>query len=93
MAIKTNTTKSIKISSTVLGEKCEKTQKELKALMTKAGCSAETKIEKITVPKMPGMKDDVLYVGLNGVDFYFKRGDTVQIPAPVAEIARNTGNL
>ena len=93
MAINTNTTKSIKRTSTVKGKACEKTQKDLKKLMTDAGCTEDTKIEKLTIPMVPGSKDDVAYVGLNGVDFYFERGKQVNVPAPVSEILRNTGNL
>ena len=93
MAINTNTTKSINRTSTALGKACEKTQKNIKALMERAGCAADTKIEKLTIPMIPGSKDDVIYAGLNGVDFYFKRGEQVNIPTPVANIFRNTGNL
>ena len=93
MAINKNTTKSLKRTSSVLGKACEKTQKDLKTLMTRAGCDAETKTEKVTIPMIPGSKDDVVFVGLNGVDFYFERGKQVNVPAPVAEILRNTGNL
>lgn len=93
MAINTNTTKSVKKTSNVLGKACEKTQKELKTLMKRAGCEEDTKIEKVIIPMIPGSKDDVIFAGLNGVDFYFKRGEKVDIPTPVAEILRNTGNL
>lgn len=93
MAININTTKSINRTSTALGKACVKTQKELKTLMKRAGCEEDTKIEKITIPMMPGSKDDVIFVGLNGVNFYFKRGEKVDIPTPCAEILRDTGNL
>ena len=93
MAINTNTTKSVKKTSNVLGKACEKTQKELKTLMKRAGCEEDTKIEKVIIPMIPGSKDDVIYAGLNGVDFYFRRGEQVNIPTPVANIFRNTGNL
>ena len=82
MAINTNTTKSVKKTSNVLGKACEKT-----------GCAEDTKIEKIIIPMVPGSKDDVIFVGLNGVDFYFKRGEKVDVPTPCAEILRDTGNL
>ena len=90
MAVNTNTTQTVRRSSTVLGMKCEKTQKELKKLMARAGCAPETKLEKVTIPSVYGQKDDVVYAGLNGADFYFRRGECVQMPAPVAQILRDT---
>lgn len=93
MAIQTNTTKSINRTSNALGKACDKTQKEIKKLMLQAGCAEDTKIEKVTLPMIPGSKDDVVYVGLNCVDFYFRRGESVQMPTPVANILRNTGKL
>ena len=50
-------------------------------------------MEKVTLPLAPGSSDDVVFVGLNGADFYFMRGRQVEMPAPIAEILRNTGNL
>ena len=92
MAIKMNTTKTIERTSSALAGKCEMTEKNMDKLMKQAGCE-NSKKEKVLLPLMPGSKDDVQYVGLNGVDFYFMRGRSVEMPAPIAEILRNTGNL
>ena len=89
MAVNTNTTKTVKKTSTVLGGKCEETQKNMKRLIRQAGCSENVKMEKVTIPLHPGDKDDVIYVGVNGADFYFKRGEPVSMPQPAAEILRN----
>ena len=58
-------------------------------LLGGAGC----KKERVMLPLVPGSKDDVQYIGLNGVDFYFMRGRSVEMPEPLAEILKNTGNL
>ena len=92
MAIKMNTTKTIERASSALAAKCEATEKNMDKLMAQAGC-AGCKKEKVMLPLMPGSKDDVQYVGLNGVDFYFMRGRSMEMPAPLAEILRNTGHL
>ena len=89
MAVNTNTTKTVRRTSTVLGSKCEATQKNMKKLLSKAGCAEGAKMEKVTIPMNPGDKDDVIYVGLNGADFYFKRGEPVSMPEPVARILRS----
>lgn len=92
MAIKTNTTKTIERTSSALAVKCEMTEKNMDKLMAQAGCAGCRK-EKVLLPLVPGSKDDVQYVGLNGVDFYFMRGRSVEMPAPLVEILKNTGNL
>ena len=89
MAVNTNTTKTIKRTSTVLGGKCDATKENMKKLIRQAGCAANTAMEKVTIPLHPGDKDDVVFVGLNGADFYFKRGEPVEMPKPVADILRN----
>ena len=61
----------------------------MKKLIRQAGCAANTAMEKVTIPLHPGDKDDVVFVGLNGADFYFKRGEPVEMPKPVADILRN----
>jgi len=93
MAVKTNTTQSINRTSTVLGVKCEETQKNLKKLCKIAGCADDVKIETITIPQIPGSSDDVIYAGLNGADFYFLRGTTVKMPEPVRKLLQNTKHL
>lgn len=85
-----NTTKTLQRTSTVLSKKCEETEKNMQKLMREAGC-AGAKMEKVTLPQIPGMKDDVVFAGLNGAGFYFLRGKSVSMPAPVAQILRNCG--
>ena len=92
MAIKMNTTQTIERASSALSDKCEATRKNMDKLLSQAGC-ADCSREKVTIPLTPGCRDDVLFVGLNGVSFYFMRGQSVEMPAPLAEILRNTGNL
>ena len=91
MAIKTNTTKSVKTTSSALAYKCEATQKNMKKLCVAAGLGEEAKIVKITLPKLPGSDDDVQYAGLNGADFYFLRGTQVNMPEAVLELLQNCG--
>lgn len=93
MAVKTNTTKTIDRSSSVLSVKCEDTQKNLKKLCKTAGCADDVKIETISIPMIPGSNDDVIFAGLNGADFYFMRGTTVKMPEPVRKILQNTKQL
>lgn len=92
MAIRTNTTKTIERASSALLGKCKATEKNMDKLLAQAGCAGCEK-EKVTLPLIPGSKDDVVFVGLNGVSFYFMRGRSVEMPEPLAEILRNTGNL
>ncbi len=92
MAINTNTSKTMTQASTVLGGRCEETEKNMKKLMADAGCKTYETVA-TRIPLIPGSKDDVLFVGLNGVGFYFLRGKTVELPKPLLEILENTGNL
>ncbi|MBQ8620312.1 MAG: hypothetical protein IJ418_22770 [Clostridia bacterium] len=92
MAIKTNTTQTIERTSSALAVKCEMTEKNMDKLLAQAGC-AGCKKEKVMLPLTPGSKDDVQYIGLNGVDFYFMRGRSVELAKPLIEILKNTGNL
>lgn len=85
-----NTTKTIERTSTALAARCEDTQKNLGRLMTDAGCSGGACAE-VTIPLLPGCRDDVVFVGLNGVSFYFMRGKRVKMPVAVREILQNTG--
>lgn len=93
MAIKTNTTQTINRTSSVLGEACAYTQKNLKALCKKAGCTDEEKIMTVAVPVIPGNKDDVIFCGVNGVNFYFLRGETVKMPECVLTQLKNCKQL
>lgn len=92
MAIKMNTTQTIERASSALAAKCEMTRKNMDKLLAQAGC-AGCKKEKVYLPLTPGSKDDVQFVGLNGVDFYFMRGTTVEMGEPIKEILKNTGHL
>lgn len=92
MAIKTNTTRTIDKASSALSARCEATQKNMDRLAAQAGCGGAQRV-KVMLPLAPGSSDDVLYVGLNGADFYFMCGRTVEMPEPVAEILKNTGHL
>lgn len=92
MAITTNTTKSIKKASSVLSPKCEATKKNMAALAKKAGIKTP-KMVMTMIPRIPGSDDDVMFVGLNGVGFYFMRGESVEIPEQIVELLKNTGNL
>ena len=92
MAITTNTTKSIKKASSVLSPKCEATKKNMAALAKKAGIKTPEMVTTL-VPKIPGSDDDVLFVGLNGISFYFMRGESAEMPKELVELLKNTGNL
>lgn len=92
MAIKTNTTATIERASSALAGKCEATEKNMDRLLAQAGCK-DAKKEKVLLPLTPGSKDDVVFIGLNGVSFYFMRGREYEMAAPLKEILINTGNL
>lgn len=85
-----NTTSSVAKASTVQLGKCEKTKENMKQLMRDAGCETYKSV-KTMIPLIPGSGDDVAYVGMNGVSFYFLRGKTVDIPEPLLEIMTNCG--
>lgn len=91
MAITSNTTKTIGKTSTVLMDRCEATKKNMKTLIRKAGVTGTPVMEKVYIPMIPGSKDDVQYVGLNGVDFYFLRGQYHDVPKEVAAILKDCG--
>jgi len=90
MAVSMNTTKTVKRTSTVLGKRCEQTQQNMARLIEKSGCKTAN-LQTVTIPMNPGDKDDVVFVGLNGADFYFRRGTQVSMPVQVAKILRNAG--
>ncbi len=92
MAVKMNTTQTVEKTSSALEAKCEATKKNMDRLMKQAGIEGGKKV-KVFLPLIPGCKDDVVFVGLNGVGFYFLRGKTAEMPENVAEILKNTGNL
>ena len=92
MGVTMNTTTSMERTSTVLMGKCEQTKREMKHRMAEAGC-AQYETEKVSIANIPGCKDDVVFVGLNGVGFHFLRGQEIDMPKPLAEILRNTGTI
>ena len=87
-----NTKKTVERASTVLGKKCEATQKNLDKLMADAGIGGGRKV-KMAIPVIPGSRDDVIFAGLNGVKFYFLRGAQAEVPEAVLSILRSTGTL
>lgn len=92
MAVNTNTSKTVGKASTTLCKRCENTEKNIKKLMADAGCKTYETVS-TRIPMIPGSKDDVLFVGLNGVSFYFLRGKTIEVPKPLLEILENSGEL
>jgi len=92
MAVKMNTTQTLEKTSSALLEKCKATKANMKNLMEKAGCKSGEPV-KAYLPLIPGCKDDVQFVGLNGVSFYFLRGTTVTMPEEVKKILEQTGCL
>ena len=88
-----NTTTSIKRASTVLGKRCEDTKKNMAALVKKVYGKAAVEMEKVSIPNIPGMKDDVLFAAVNGVKFYFMRGETVEMPKAIADVLRNSKQI
>ena len=91
MAITTNTTKSMSKSSTVLGVKCDATQKNLDKMCKDAGCKGTVRKVTVPIPIIPGVKDDVFFIGINGVKFYFQRGKSAKVPEPVMKQGINCG--
>ena len=91
----TNTSKSVNKLSEAMAESIEYTQKNMTILLAKAGVKDAAKVEKVKVyiPMIPGSKDDVEFVGLNGMPFYFKRGETVDMPKPIFDVLKNCGKI
>ena len=91
----TNTSKSVNKLSEAMAESIEYTQKNMTKLLAKAGVKDAAKVEKVKVyiPMIPGSKDDVEFVGLNGIPFYFKRGETVDMPKPIFDVLKNCGKI
>ena len=88
-----NTTKSMKKASTQLEGKIQKTKENMEALLAQAGCKGAKKV-KTRIPLNPATpNDDVLYLGLNGAGFYFRRGETVELAEPLIELMENCREL
>lgn len=91
MAITTNTRKTLTRSSTVLAPKCEETQRNLDKLLEKAGVKPPFRKALVPIPTVPGDKDDVIFVSINGAKFYFQRGKAVTVPEVVMMQMVNCG--
>ena len=89
-----NTTQSMKKLSNAYADKIEYTEKNMDALLSKAGCAKDVKKTRTRVPFNPfNQNDDVLFLALNGVNFYFRRGETVMLADPLAELMGNCGEI
>lgn len=95
MATKTNTSKSVNKLSEAMAEALEYTQKNMTKLLTKAGVKNAANVEKVKtyIPMIPGSKDDVEFVGMNGMPFYFKRGESIDLPKPLFDILHDCGRI
>lgn len=89
----TNTTTSVGLASTVLGKKCEETKKNMDKLAKAVYKNEEVKMETVSIPKVHGLKDDVIFAEIGGVKFYFLRGDKVKMPVAVADLLRNCDQI
>ena len=87
-----NTTATMKKTSAMLSGKCRKTQENMKKMMADAGCVGGEMV-KASLPLAPGNRDDVVFVGLNGVNFYFMRGKVCEMPVAVMEILKSCGEM
>ena len=83
-----NTTRTSKKASTMLAPKCEYTQKNMKRLMTQAGFKTYETVPTIFSRGGSTEGDDVVYMGINGVPFYFMRGVDIDLPVPLREFAK-----
>lgn len=88
-----NTTATMKKASTALMDHVENTEKNMALLAKKIYGESPVKMETVMIPAYPGMKDDVLVGQVNGVKFYFLRGKTVKMPAAVAAMLRDAGEI
>jgi hypothetical protein len=79
----------MKKASTVLGGRIAATKKNIKKMMADAGCPEYKTVKVLFSNVAAASGDDVVTLGLNGIVFYFKRGESVDLPQPLAEIASN----
>lgn len=91
MAIRTNTTKTVKLASTALGAKVEQTIKDMDTRLRAAGVKGAIRRVRVPIDRGTDAKDDVIFIGLNGQKFYFMRGMYVDMPLALLEIAVNAG--
>ena len=90
MAVKTNTSTSVMNTAYgALAKKVKNTTENMDKLLMKMGCKnpADVKRVPMIIPEVPGSKDDVLFLGINGAKFYFKRGESVLMPEPLLRLA------
>lgn len=88
-----NTTKTIKKTSNVLGAKCDKTLNEIGKRMKMAGCEKYEVVKDVYLDPRAHGNDDVVFVGLNGVGFHFRRGEYIDMPKPLYDILVNAKEL
>lgn len=87
-----NTITSMKMASSALQDKLEATKTNIKKMMAQAGVETY-KTVKVNIPKFPGEGDDVQFVGLNGVNFHFMKGTTIDMPEPLYNLLRDCGKI
>ncbi len=87
-----NTITTMKMASSALKDKLEATKTNIKKMMAQAGVETY-KTVKVNIPKIPGEGDDVQFVGLNGVNFHFMKGTTIDMPEPLYNLLRDCGNI
>lgn len=87
-----NTITSMKMASSALQDKLEATKANIKKMMAQAGVETY-KTVKVNIPKFPGEGDDVQFVGLNGVNFHFMKGTTIDMPEPLYNLLRDCGKI
>lgn len=90
-----NTTKTVSDTYSAQKNKVENTTKNMNKLLEKMGCKNPSKIKRVTlvIPLVPGSKDNVLFLGINGAKFYFKRGEAVNMPEPLLRFAVECGEI
>lgn len=87
-----NTITTMKMASSALQDKLEATKTNIKKMMARAGVETY-KTVKVNIPKIPGDGDDVQFVGLNGVNFHFMKGTTIDMPEPLYNLLHDCGKI
>lgn len=83
-----NTSKTINTASYAYAAELEDTRKNLKVKCQKLGIDMKD-VEKVRIPRVAGSGDDVVVVFLNGVSFYFLRGELYSLPPAIVAILEN----
>lgn len=87
-----NTTKSISTASIAYSKELEDTKKNLLAKCKAIGMDTDKKnLVNIRINKTIDIGDDVLWISINGMELYFKRGDTYDVPVDVKDFLDNVG--